>query len=101
MPPKKVIEPDLVSESEYGDVPLEQAIRECVRDLQGSLNNLENGLITIVDHDEINHDEYGLVFNLSNELIDLAKELKDIVKSFKPAGFKPALCKELLDELNK
>jgi hypothetical protein len=97
--PKKVIEPDLVSESEYGDVPLEQAIRECIRDLQGSLNNLEHGLITIVDHDEINHDEYGLVFSLSNELIDLAKELKDIVKSFKPAGFKPALCAEQLAEL--
>jgi hypothetical protein len=99
MPPKKVIEPDLVSESEYGDVPLEQAIRECVRDLQGALNNLEQGLITIVDHDEINHGEYGTVFSLSNELIDLAKELKEIVKSFKPAGFKPALCKELLDGL--
>lgn len=99
--PKKVIEPDLVSESEYGDVPLEQAIRECIRDLQGSLNNLEQGLITIVDHDEINHDEYGLVFSLSNELIDLAKELKDIVKSFRPAGFKAALCKEQLEGLDK
>lgn len=99
--PKKVIEPDLVSESEYGDVPLEQAIRECIRDLQGSLNNLEQGLISIVDHDVINHDEYSLVFGLSNELIDLAKELKDIVKSFKPHGFKPALCKEQLEELNQ
>jgi hypothetical protein len=99
MPPKKVIEPDLVSESEYGDVPLEQAIRGCIRDLQSSLNNLEQGLINIVDHDEINHGEYGKVYALSNEFIDLAKELKDIVKSFKPAGFKPALCKELLDGL--
>jgi hypothetical protein len=99
--PKKVIEADLVSESEYGDVPLEQAIRSCIRDLQGSLNNLEQGLITIVDHDEINHDEYGLVFSLTNELIDLAKELKDIVKSFKPHGFKAALCKEQLEELNQ
>jgi hypothetical protein len=97
--PKKVIEPDLVSESEYGDMPLEEAIRGCIRDLQGSLNNLEQGLITIVDHDEINHDEYGNVFALSNELIDLAKELKDIVKSFKPTGFKPALCKEQLEGL--
>lgn len=99
--PKKVIEPDLVSESEYGDVPLDEAIRACVRDLQGSLNNLEQGLITIVDHDVINPDEYGLVFGLSNELIDLAKELKDIVKSFRPSGFKPALCAEQLAELNK
>jgi hypothetical protein len=101
MPPKKVIEPDLVSESEYGNVPLEQAIRDCVRDLQGALNNLEHGLITIVDHDEINHGEYGTVFSLSNELIDLAKELKDIVKSFSPSGFKPALCAEQLAELGK
>lgn len=97
--PKKVIEPDLVSESDYGDIPLEQAIRGCVRDLQGSLNNLEQGLIRIVDHDEINHDDYGNVYALSNEFIDLAKELKDIVKSFKPSGFKPALCKEQLEGL--
>jgi len=97
--PKKVIEPDLVSESDYGDIPLEQAIRGCVRDLQGSLNNLEQGLIRIVDHDEINHDDYGNVYALSNEFIDLAKELKDIVKSFKPTGFKPALCKEQLEGL--
>ena len=79
--------------------PLEQAIRECIRDLQGSLNNLEQGLIRIVDHDEINHDDYGNVYSLSNEFIDLAKELKDIVKSFKPTGFKPALCKEQLEGL--
>ena len=46
--PKKVIEPDLVSESEYGDVPLEQAIRECIRDLQGSLNNLKQGLKLLI-----------------------------------------------------
>jgi hypothetical protein len=97
--PKKVIEPDLVSESDYGDIPLEQAIRGCVRDLQGSLNNLEQGLIRIVDNDEINHDDYGNVYALSNEFIDLAKELKDIVKSFKPTGFKPALCKEQLEGL--
>ena len=97
--PKKVIEPDLVSESEYGDVPLEEAIRGCIRDLQGSLNNLEQGLIRIVDHDEINHDDYGNVYALSNEFIDLAKELKDIVKSFRPSGFKPALCAEQLEGL--
>ena len=51
--PKKVIEDDLVSESSYGDMPLEEAIRGIVRDLQGSINNLEQGLITIVDHDVI------------------------------------------------
>jgi len=98
--PKKVIEDDLVSESSYGDMPLEEAIRGIIRDLQGSINNLEQGLITIVDHDVIDHNEYSLCFSLTNELIDLGKELKDIVKSFKPVGWKKPLCNESLEEHN-
>lgn len=97
----KEIEPDLVSESDYGGMPLDEAINGSIRDLQAALNNIQQGLLTIIDHDEINHDEYAIVFSLGNEMVDLAKELKDIIKSFKPTGFKAALCKDLLDELNE
>lgn len=101
MSKQKEIEPDLVSESDYGGIPLDQAINESIRDLQAALNNIQQGLITIIDHDEIDHDEYNVVFVLGNELVDLSKELKDIIKSFKPKGFKPQLCADLLEEHNQ
>ena len=82
---------DLVSESDYGDIPLDQAIKESVRDLQSSLNNIEQGLLAIIDHDVIEVNEYALVWELSCEGVLLAKELKNIVKSFKPKGFKLGL----------
>ena len=38
--PKKVIEDDLVSESSYGDMPLEEAIRGIIRDFKDLLTIL-------------------------------------------------------------
>lgn len=87
MPPKE-IEPDLVSESSYHDIPLEQAICDCVKDLQQGLNNTEQSLLAIISHDEITHEEYGECYYLVREFMDIARELLDIVKSFKPRGFK-------------
>ena len=43
----KAIEDDLVSESEYENVPLEQAINESFRDLQAGLNELQ---VSLIDH---------------------------------------------------
>jgi len=82
---------DLVSESEYGDLPLDQAINEAIRDLQGGLNNIQTGLLNIIDHDIIDHDEYRLVLELGDEMVGLAKELKSIIRSFRPKGFKNKL----------
>lgn len=87
MPPKEV-EPDLVSESSYNDIPLEQAICDCIKDLQQGLNNTQQSLLSIIAHDEISHEEYGQCYYLVREFMDIAKELLDIVKSFKPKGFK-------------
>ena len=87
MPPKEK-ELDCVSESSYNDIPLSQAIDECVRDLQEGLNNLHCGLTALICHDEITHEEYGEIYFLSREYQDIAKEMVAIVKSFKPAGWK-------------
>ena len=79
---------DLVSESEYGDIPLDEAIKTSVKDIQNALNNIEQHLLSLIDHDVITHEEYRPCWELSNDMVDLAKELKCIVKSFKPKGFK-------------
>ena len=84
----KEVEPDLVSESSYNDIPLEQAIVDCVHDLQTGLNNTQQSLLALISHDEISHEEYGQVYYLVREFMDIAKELLDIVKSFKPKGWK-------------
>lgn len=87
MPPKPK-DLDCVSESSYNDVPLAQAIDDCVKDLQEGLNNLHCSLVALITHDEISHEEYGEIYYLSREYVDIAKEMVSIVKSFKPAGFK-------------
>lgn len=97
--PKKEIEADLVSESDYDGEPLDVVIKRTIGEFQGALNNVQLGLLTIIDHDEITVQEYGPVWELSNDLIALSKELKDIVKSFKPAGFKLGLRVENLEHL--
>jgi len=93
MPPKQQ-ELDCVSESSYNDIPLEQAINDCVKDLQEGLNNLHCGLTALITHDEISHEEYAEIYYLSREYVDIAKEMVAIVKSFKPAGFRPAKLNE-------
>lgn len=85
----KDIDLDCVSESSYNDIPLEQAINDCVKDLQEGLNNLQSALIALITHDEISHEEYAEIYFLSREFVDISKEMVSIVKSFKPAGFKP------------
>lgn len=79
---------DLVSESSFNDMPLEEAIRGSIRDLQAALNNIQLGLLTLIDHDEISVEEYGPTYSCVLDLIELAKELKQICLSFKPDGFK-------------
>jgi hypothetical protein len=98
MPPKQ-IDLDCVSESSYNDIPLEQAINDCVKDLQEGLNNLQSALIALITHDEISHEEYGEIYFLSREFVDISKEMVSIVKSFKPAGFKaPKLAEDLISQ---
>lgn len=92
---------DLISESDYGDIPLEIAIKDSIRDLQASLNNIQMGLLNIIDDDIIQIEQYAPVWSSANELIYLSKELKDIVKSFKPKGFKLGLRVEDLEKLNE
>lgn len=89
---------DLVSESNYGDVPLETVIRETMIDLQNALNHVEVHLLKLISHDEITITDYTPIWALSVDLIDLAKELKNIVKSFKPKGFKAKLTSVALEE---
>ena len=85
----KEVDLDCVSESSYNDIPLEQAINDCVKDLQTGLNNLHSALIALICHDEISHEEYAEIYYLSREYVDISKEMVAIVKSFKPAGFRP------------
>ena len=92
--PAKEVEADLVSESSYNDVPLEQAINDCVKDLQEGLNNLHCALVALITHDEISHEEYGEIYFLSREYVDISKEMVAIVKSFKPTGFKASKLNE-------
>jgi hypothetical protein len=93
----KDIDLDCVSESSYNDIPLNQAIDDCVKDLQSGLNNLHGALIALICHDEITHEEFGEIYYLSREYVDIAKEMLNIVKSFKPAGYKaPKLNEDLI-----
>ena len=85
----RIIEDDLVSESEFENVPLEQAINDSFKDLQAGLNELQVALFAIIDHDVIDHEHYGLCYESAVSFVELSKELLSIVKSFKPTGFKP------------
>jgi len=95
----KEVDVDCVSESSYNDIPLEQCIRETVKDLQTGLNELESALIALIYHDEIEHEAYGQIYYLSREYVDISKELVNIVKSFKPAGWKAP--KITMDDVEK
>jgi len=98
----KEVDVDCVSESSYNDIPLEQAIRETVKDLQSGLNELESALIALIYHDEIDHVQYGQIYYLSREYVDISKELVNIVKSFKPAGWKaPKLNADVIEQQQK
>ena len=89
---------DLVSESDYGGEPLDEVIKDTMIKLRNSFNFMETYLSNLLAHDEISVEEYSPIWVLAVDLIDLTKELKNVVKSFKPQGFKPKLCSAILEE---
>jgi hypothetical protein len=89
---------DLVSESDYGGEPLDVVIKQTMIDLRNSFNHMETYLMNLLAHDEISIQEYTPIWITVVDLIDLTKELKNVVKSFKPAGFKQKLSSVALEE---
>ena len=83
-------EDKLLSESEYGDVSMEEAIRTSIRDISTGLVNVEKALLDLIDMDVITMERFMPSYELSAELIVLAKELMEILKELKPAGFNKA-----------
>ncbi len=83
-------EEKLVSESEYEGESLEDAIRASIRDIQEGLCNVEKSMIDLIGQDVITIERFTPCYELSNELIILSKELLEILKEFKPAGFAKA-----------
>lgn len=83
-------EEKLVSESEYEGESLEDAIRASVRDIQEGLCNVEKAMLDLISEDVITIERFTPCYELSNELIILSKELLEILKEFKPAGFAKA-----------
>jgi hypothetical protein len=77
----------LLSESEFEGESLEDAIKASFRDISSGLCNVEKSLLDLIDMDIISIERFGSCFELSHELIILTKELHEILKSFKPAGF--------------
>ena len=84
MPPK---ENKFVSDSEHGDMPLDEAIRMSIRDIQTGLCNVEKSLLDLIGDDEITIERFSPCYELSNELIILSKELMEILKEIPPANF--------------
>jgi len=89
---------DLVSESDFGGEPLDKVIRETMIDLRNAMNLMETHMLNMIAHDVISIADYTPIWSLSVDLIDLSKELKNIVKSFKPKGFKAKLTSVALEE---
>ena len=83
MPPKE----KLMSESEFEGEDLGDAIRASCRDIQQGLCNVEKSLLDLIDNDVISLERFSSCYELSTELIILSKELLEILKEFKPAGF--------------
>ena len=80
-------EDKLVSESEHDGMSMEDAINGSCRDIQSGLCNIQKALLEMIDMDVITMERFMPCFELSNELVILSKELLEIVKECKPAGF--------------
>lgn len=80
-------EDKLLSESEFGDMSMEDAIKSSIRDIQAGLVNVEKALLDLIDEDVITMERFLPCYELSNELIVLSKELMEILKELKPSGF--------------
>lgn len=100
-------EDKLLSESEYGDMSMDEAIRGSVRDITAGLINTEKALLDLIDMDVITMERFMPCYELSNELIVLTKELMEILKELRPAGFNKArkeMAKNqenMIDQFNK
>ena len=83
-------EEKLLSESEFDGMSMEEAIKGSIRDITSGLCNVEKALLDLIDMDVITMERFMPCFELGNELVVLTKELMEILKELKPAGFNKA-----------
>ena len=82
----------MISESEIDSVFVDVLLKQSCKDIQQGLCNVEMSLMRLIERDEIDpnlwiacHESNVILLNLVKELIDIMKEIKPSSKSLKIA----------------
>ncbi len=76
----------LISESEIDGEHIDVLLKQSVRDIQTGLCNVEMSLMRMIEHDEIDADMWLASHECNITLLNLIKELNEIMKEIRPSG---------------
>ena len=86
-----------VAESDYEGQPLEDALKESIRDIQEGLNIIQSKLLLLIDQDIVDPVLYLSIQEQNQLLLNLVKELIMIVKEVKPSKAELDRAKGMMD----
>jgi hypothetical protein len=86
-----------IAESDYEGQPLDEAIKESIRDIQNGINIIESKLLLLIDQDIVDPMLYLSIQEQNQMLLNLVKELIMIVKEVKPSKADLDIAKGMMD----
>ena len=89
----------LLSESEIDSVFVDVLLKQSCKDIQQGLCNVEMSLMRLIERDEIDPNLWMACHESNVILLNLVKELIDIMKQIKPSSKSLKIARDSIDEV--
>lgn len=87
----------MFSESDLDGEHVDVLLKQSCKDIQQGLYNLEMSLMRLVEKDEISPELWLATHECNINLLNLVKELNEILKEIKPSSKSLKICREKLE----
>ena len=88
----------MISESEIDGEHVDVLLKQSIKDIQSGLCNLEMSLLNMIEKDEIDAELWIATNECNVTLLNLVKELSDILKEIKPSSKGLKIAREKIDK---
>ena len=88
----------MISESELDGEHVDILLKQSIKDIQSGLCNLEMSLLNMIEKDEIDAELWIASNDCNVTLLNLVKELSEILKEIKPSSKSLKIAREKIDK---
>ena len=87
----------MISESEIDGEQVDKLLKDSIKSIQQGLCNVEMCLMRMIDRDEINAEMWLASHDCNITLLNLVKELNEIMKEIKPSAKSVKIARDSID----